>query len=526
MGVTSRQFGSSCALLRVCLPERFALSANRVNLRPVDAGSDYRAPLLGLKSLRPSSQANWRFRLVAAMIAADSAAIALSIAFAHLVRFGADDATVAVGGWHYDLLGVALGAAWLTALSSTRSRSARVLGAGITEYQRVVNATLMTFGALAVVALLADLNLARGYLAVAFPAGLVFLFLGRFLMRSWLIGRRRTGELLTDALVLGSEADARRVMKQLVSNPSVGYKASGVAFTHGGDGFTNLVEGEDVPVFRYDDLVTLVRSRGIRAVIVAGELPGGPKQIKELGWRLENYGVELILISHLTDIAGPRIHMRPINGLPIVHVDLPQYTGFNHVMKRVADIVLASSALAFFGIPMLMIAAVVKLDSRGPAFFHQERVGVQGTRFKMLKFRSMVADAEDRRASLLEQSDGNGVLFKLRADPRITRVGSFLRRYSLDELPQLINVLRGEMSIVGPRPPLADEVALYEEHATRRLLIKPGVTGLWQVSGRSNLNWDETVRLDLYYVENWSIVGDLIILGKTVRAVLRREGAY
>jgi exopolysaccharide biosynthesis polyprenyl glycosylphosphotransferase len=362
---------------------------------------------------------------------------------------------------------------------------------------------------------------------VAFPAGLVFLFIGRFLVRSWLIARRREGKMLTDALVLGSEADARRVMKQLASHSSVGYRASGVAFTDGQAPRSGTSEEfANVPYFRYEDLVTLVRARGIRAVIVAGELPGGPKQIKELGWRLENYGVELILISRLTDIAGPRIHMRPIDGLPMVHVDLPQYTGFNHLMKRVVDIVLASLALVVLGIPMLLIAAVVKLDSKGPALFRQERVGVQGTRFKMLKFRSMVADAEERRASLMERNEGNGVLFKLRADPRITRVGGFLRRYSLDELPQLLNVLRGEMSIVGPRPPLADEVVLYEEHATRRLLIKPGVTGLWQVSGRSNLNWEETVRLDLYYVENWSIVGDLIILAKTVRAVLRRDGAY
>jgi exopolysaccharide biosynthesis polyprenyl glycosylphosphotransferase len=461
------------------------------------------------------------------VVAVDAGMIGISVALAHLVRFGTDPRAIVGGGLHYDLLGIGLAIAWLVALSATRSRSTRVFGAGITEYQRVVNATLLTFGGLAIIALLADLNLARGYLAVAFPAGLVCLFLGRFLLRSWLIARRREGKLLTDALILGSESDSRRVMKQLASHPSVGYKASGVAFTHGETGFSSSTDGaEQIPVFKYDELVTAVRARGIRAVIVAGELPGGPKQIKELGWRLENFGVELILISALTDIAGPRIQFRPVDGLPMVHVDLPQYKGFNHVMKRVADVGLAVLALAFFSLPMLAIAVVVKLDSAGPVLFGQERVGVQGTRFKMFKFRSMAADAEDRRASLLDRNDGKGPLFKLRSDPRITRVGGFLRRYSLDELPQLLNVLRGEMSIVGPRPPLADEVALYEQHATRRLLIKPGVTGLWQVSGRSNLTWDETVRLDLYYVENWSIVGDLIILGKTVRAVLRREGAY
>jgi exopolysaccharide biosynthesis polyprenyl glycosylphosphotransferase len=501
---------------------KYSLSASPV---PFTTAGKYRSRRRATVRIQagPATR-EWRSQLIGVMVAVDAGMIALSIVLAHLVRFGAD-ATIAVGGWQYEILAVVIGFAWLTALSSTRSRHVRVLGAGITEYQRVVNATLITFGGLAVVALLADLDIARGYLAVAFPAGIVFLFVGRFLMRSWLIARRREGKLLTDALVLGSETDAKRVMKQLASHPSVGYKARGVAFTHG-EQATADADAHAVPIFRYEELVTLVRERGIRAVIVAGDLPGGPKQIKELGWRLENFGVELILISRLTDIAGPRIHMRPIDGLPMVHVELPHYAGFNHVMKRAVDVVLASLALALLGIPMLIIAAVVKLDSPGPVLFRQERVGVQGTRFGMLKFRSMVVDAEARRAELIEQNEGSGLLFKLKSDPRVTKVGAFLRRYSLDELPQLLNVLRGEMSVVGPRPPLADEVARYEEHTSRRLLIKPGITGLWQVSGRSNLNWDETVRLDLYYVENWSIVGDIIILLKTVRAVVARDGAY
>lgn len=175
---------------------------------------------------------------------------------------------------------------------------------------------------------------------------------------------------------------------------------------------------------------------------------------------------------------------------------------------------------------LLVIAVAVRLDSRGPAFYRQERIGKHGRPFTMFKFRSMVTASDAMLLDLQEKSEGNGVLFKIRADPRITRVGRVLRAYSLDELPQLINVLRGEMSLVGPRPPLPSEVARYDDDVHRRLLVKPGLTGLWQISGRSDLSWDESVRLDLRYVENWSFAFDFMILWKTARAVIARSGAY
>jgi len=174
------------------------------------------------------------------------------------------------------------------------------------------------------------------------------------------------------------------------------------------------------------------------------------------------------------------------------------------------------------------VAVAVKLTSKGPVFFRQERVGINGEMFRMIKFRSMVVDAEARLASLREEQHdaGNQVLFKIKNDPRITKVGKFIRRFSIDELPQLFNVVIGDMSLVGPRPPLMAEVELYGDEARRRLLVKPGMTGLWQVSGRSDLTWDDTVRLDVYYVENWSITGDLVILWKTAKAVVSSSGAY
>jgi exopolysaccharide biosynthesis polyprenyl glycosylphosphotransferase len=227
------------------------------------------------------------------------------------------------------------------------------------------------------------------------------------------------------------------------------------------------------------------------------------------------------------DVAGPRIHIRPVAGLPLVHVETPRYEGAARAVKRGFDIVASASGLLMLAVPFLIMASAVKMDG-GPVFFRQERVGKNGNRFRMLKFRSMIPDADKQMAALsvVERTEGNEVMFKLANDPRITRVGGFLRRYSLDELPQLVNVLRGDMSLVGPRPPLPREVEQYEAHVNRRFLVKPGITGLWQVSGRSDLDWETSVRLDLFYVENWSLTRDMQILAKTLTAVLRSDGAY
>jgi exopolysaccharide biosynthesis polyprenyl glycosylphosphotransferase len=248
--------------------------------------------------------------------------------------------------------------------------------------------------------------------------------------------------------------------------------------------------------------------------------------MRQIGWALEATSTNLIVAPALTDVAGPRIHARPVAGLPLIQVDYPEFEGRKYAAKRAFDLVVSFLALVVLSPLFLVLALLVRNDSPGPAFFSQERVGLNGRRFHMLKFRSMVVDAETRLPTLLDRTDGNGVLFKLRSDPRVTRVGAVLRRYSLDELPQLVNVLKGDMSLVGPRPPLAAEVERYDEWTRRRLLVRPGITGLWQTQGRSNLSWEDSVRLDLYYVENWSLTGDIIILYRTVRSVARAEGAY
>src|SRR6266496_621553 len=235
----------------------------------------------------------------------------------------------------------------------------------------------------------------------------------------------------------------------------------------------------------------------------------------------------LVVAPGLMEVAGPRLHIRPVTGLPLLHVEEPEFSGARRLVKGAVDRVVAAVALLLFSPLLLAIAAGIRLTSPGPAIFRQTRIGKDGREFTMVKFRTMVVDAEARRAELATDNErAEGVLFKIRRDPRITPVGRLLRKLSVDELPQRVNILLGQMSLVGPRPPLPEEAALYEADARRRLLVKPGLTGLWQVSGRSDLTWEEAVRLDLRYVENWSFTLDLMILWKTGGAIMRGRGAY
>jgi exopolysaccharide biosynthesis polyprenyl glycosylphosphotransferase len=258
---------------------------------------------------------------------------------------------------------------------------------------------------------------------------------------------------------------------------------------------------------------------------VCGSVSAEPGELRRLAWQLEGSGVDLVVAPQLTDIAGPRVHIRPIEGLPLLHVEEPTLSGVAWLGKNMMDRVVAALGLLLFSPLFVAIAIAIKISDAGPVFFRQARVGREGTTFRVWKFRTMYADAEERRAALLDQNESDGQLFKIKDDPRIFPLGRLLRASSLDELPQLINVLSGEMSLVGPRP-LPAEDGDYLGDVRRRLLVRPGITGLWQVSGRSDLSWDEAVRLDLYYVDNWSLAYDLNILWRTVGVVLRRKGAY
>jgi len=275
-----------------------------------------------------------------------------------------------------------------------------------------------------------------------------------------------------------------------------------------------------------ESILAVIDGSDVDAVAVSAGVNLHPQDLRRLGWELAARDISMILAPALTDVAGPRIHTQPVAGLPLIHVSTPRLTGGKKVAKRIFDVAIAGLIVVCLAPLFLVLACLVRFTSPGPIFYHQERIGLRGTTFKMLKFRSMRVNADDELQALLHAQGSAGTpLFKVENDPRITTVGRVLRKYSLDELPQLLNVLGGSMSLVGPRPQREGEVALYDDSAHRRLYVSPGMSGLWQVSGRSNLTWDESIRLDLYYVENWSLMGDVVILFRTFKAVFASTGA-
>lgn len=473
----------------------------------------------------------WERRLRSRLVTTDVLVIAATVVAAQVLRFGLDGELLESERPAYAGVSLLLGLAWLIALAATQSRASLALGIGSEEYRRVSTATLGVFGALAIVSLLFKFDIARGYIAIALPLGLAGLLATRRLWRRWLVQQRRNDRYCDRALLIGHRAEVSYVADQIKRLPAAGYTVIGTILDTGAEldnGQEDVVttSGLEIPVVgTLTSVVETVRKTNADAVVVAGNV-GSRTFLKSLGWELEKTGASLVLASRLTDIAGPRIHWRPIDGLPLMSVELPHYTGVKHSLKRLMDVLLAGLGLLVLSPVFLIVAMLIRREDGGPVFFRQPRVGVNGKEFLMHKFRSMRVDADSLVHELAALNQGQGQLFKIRNDPRITRIGSTLRKYSLDELPQLWNVVVGTMSLVGPRPPLPREVAGYEEHTHRRLNVRPGITGLWQVSGRSDLSWDESVRLDLYYVENWSPSGDILILFKTIRAVVAKEGAY
>lgn len=478
---------------------------------------------IGGRAARP-----WSHTYLLRLRITDTIIIVAAVVGAFLFRFGPGDLATDLSGFpvQYLLLSLLIVGSWSAALALSRTRDARVCGTGLTEYRRVANSSALTFGLLAILFLVAKVDIARGYFILALPVGAVALLGSRWIWRRWLVGQRRYDHYLSRAIVVGSPDDVGYVAAQIQAKSGAAYHVVGVALEDRTRD-TLSVGGEELPVVgTLADVTAAAGLLNADTVIVAGQPHGGSRYIRNLGWALEGTATDLVLASRLTDVAGPRIHFRPVEGLPLIHVEIPQFEGGRHVLKRMLDVVVSALALVVLIVPMLILAVIIRVDSPGPVLFRQERVGRGGSSFRMLKFRSMVIDAESRLAALHEQNEGAGLLFKMKDDPRITRVGRFIRKYSLDEFPQLWNVLVGEMSLVGPRPPLQREVEGYESHVHRRLYIKPGLTGMWQVNGRSDLSWEESVRLDLYYVENWSLTGDLVILWRTAKVLFHPSGAY
>ncbi|MCC3272957.1 sugar transferase [Arthrobacter zhangbolii] len=470
----------------------------------------------------------WNRRYARILTVSDAVVVFTAALVGHAAWFGLEEAKLRVGPFAptYLIISCLIGLAWMLALQAYRSRDARITGIGTDEYKRVVNATVALMGTLALVSVVFQIDIARGYFGLVLPGGTAGLIAARWLLRRWLQMQRRKGKYLSRVVVLGQPRDVRYVVNQIGRKSRAAYQVVGVALTGKKRAWLE-VNGAQLPVVSdAETVVEAVARVGADAVIVAGQTKGGSRYIQELGWQLEESSTELILTTGLTNVAGPRIHARPVEGLPLMHVELPQYTGARHAFKRIFDVVVSCAALLALVPLFAMLAILVKKDSPGPVLFRQERVGRGGRKFLMLKFRSMVETAEDDLAGLLDQNEGAGLMFKIQNDPRITRVGAWMRRYSLDELPQFWNVLIGDMSLVGPRPPLQREVDSYEKRVHRRLYIKPGITGMWQTNGRSNLSWQDSIRLDLYYVENWSLTGDLIILWRTAVQMVKPLGAF
>jgi exopolysaccharide biosynthesis polyprenyl glycosylphosphotransferase len=410
---------------------------------------------------------------------------------------------------------------WVGALKFYGTRDARIVGSGFAEYTRVADASFRLFGLIGIVALLLQLSVARGYIITAFPIGVFLIVASRWMWRQWLRAQRRKGRYLIRVLLVGAAGSVEHLHQEFTRRAYLGFEIVGACVPDG--------QGGDLPVEalgRFDDVATVAQRERVHAVALAGSENLPPEAVRRIGWDLESSGVDLMVAPAITEVAGTRVHTRPVGGLPLMYIESPSYEGGKKAAKTILDFGVAWIALIVASPVMLLAALAVKLTSPGPVLFRQERIGLHGKSFHVYKFRSMRVGADAELAELLQaQGTHDRPLFKVENDPRITPIGEFLRKFSIDELPQLLNVIRGEMSLVGPRPQRAEEVALYDNAAGRRLLVKPGITGLWQVSGRSDLSWEDTIRLDLYYAENWSFIDDFVILLWTVRVVLQSRGA-
>jgi exopolysaccharide biosynthesis polyprenyl glycosylphosphotransferase len=433
------------------------------------------------------------------------------------------------------LLGVLI---WPAAIAICRGYRRNRIGIGFDEPRAVIKAGMLVVvagalpaGFMAVPTAAADptshvtltLYALLKLVATATPFAVVLSLLVRFFSRKSLQFLQNRGRSLRHVVVVGSFTAAQQLSKRIQDEPDAGMKVIGVCLPSS-ELPMPVIDG--VPVLgNLSQVAEVVRTMGCDAVAVTSDDATRYNYLRELAWSLEGAGVELLVDPGLVEVAGPRMHIRSLMGFPLLHVEEPHFTGWRRVVKRVSDLVLASIGLVVLAPVLLGIAAAVKLQDGGPVIFRQTRVGRGGQLFSMLKFRSMVIDAENRKAELMDRNEGSGGLFKLRDDPRITPIGKILRDFSLDELPQLFNVLTGSMSLVGPRPHLDSELAQMPREAVRRALVTPGLTGLWQVSGRSDLEGDDAIRLDLRYVENWSLALDILILWKTAAAVLAKRGA-
>lgn len=496
-----------------------------------------RVPVASVRVGLPRSTSRrpaWERRYTAIVVGTDGMAAVLAAIVAYLARFSSSvtvhtntgETTISQPGrLVYLVFSSCLPALWIAVLAAARAYDNKSFGVGSDEFARVCRAAAALTTGIAFVSYAMKLNVARGYIVLAVPLLTMLSLAARYAARKRLHKRRISGECMSNVVAVGSAPSVTELVTELRRDPQSGLRVVGVCLpeqTTRNGAFLGL------PMLGGpDDVLAAVMSTSADTVAVTASPDMNSTRLRHMAWQLERAEIDLVVAPGLMEVAGPRLHIRPVTGLPLLHVEEPEFSGVRRIVKGAIDWFGALLALTLLAPLMVMIACLIRLTSRGPVFFKQVRIGRDGHAFHMLKFRTMVLDAETRKHELAELNErAEGPLFKVRNDPRITPLGRILRRYSLDELPQLANVLTGAMSLVGPRPPLPSEVARYSPDAHRRLLVKPGLTGLWQINGRSDLTWDESVRLDLRYVENWSLMLDVLILWKTAFAVVRGSGAY
>ena len=448
---------------------------------------------------------------------ADLGCAVVGVFMAAQIRFGSNVTST------YLALSLALPVLWIGALWMAGAYDVRFIGTGSDEYRKVLNAGVSLTAAVAIFSYAVNLQVSRTYVVIALPSITLFDLIARYAMRKRLHWQRGHGKCLHSVLAVGHELAVADLVTELNRDKYHGLTVVGACVARPG------VNDEVAGVRVYgglDDVTAAVKAFGADTVAVTACPEMNGIRLRSLAWELEKTGTDLCVSPALLDVAGPRTTIRQTAGLTLLHVDHPQLSGFRLVLKGLFDRCAAAAALIVLAPVMSAVAAAIWLHDRGPVLFTQLRVGRDGHEFRIYKFRTMVVDAEQRKQELLANNDSDGVLFKIRKDPRVTAVGAHLRHWSLDELPQLFNIFLGDMSLVGPRPALPEEADKYAAHVRRRLVVKPGLTGLWQVSGRSDLSWEESVRLDLRYVENWSFALDLQILWKTISVLVRRSGAY
>ncbi len=501
-------------------PDTVAANATRHNDLPSSTIFSERPPVATPTVTSATGQfRTWSKRYVQALIAFDVVVGIVAVLIGSTLP-----RALTLTGYPHLLLVLAGGLFWPLGVSFARGYERAKIGVGGDELRAVLRAGVFLIAAGSVASVMFVTHGLSALVVLGTPVAAMGSIVGRFSARKLLHHQQRQGRNVRKVIVAGSAYAAADLSTVLKREVHAGMQVIGVCVPAADAG---RAQEAGLPVIGdLDQVPELIRRYGADAVAVTGGEATRHHYLRELSWALEGARVELLVHPGLIEVAGPRMHIRPYVGLPLLHVEQPHFTGWRRFVKRATDISLTVVGLVLVSPFLVAIAAAVKLGDGGPVIFRQTRVGLDGSTFTMLKFRSMHTNAEARVADLRAQNPGLGTMFKLADDPRITPVGRFLRKFSLDELPQLANVLSGSMSLVGPRPPLQSEVDQYEDHARRRLLVTPGLTGLWQVSGRSLLSWEETVRLDLRYIENWTLTLDLLILWKTFFAVLAKRGAF